>query len=162
MGVNRVISIDQSLSNCAWVVWEDGLIYDYGVIKTTNIDQDHIRIMQITEQLRDIIIENNVSTLILESLSFGSISTSVRVLAGLYYSILIMNELEGNSFIDFTPSSIKKFATGSGKAKKPDMWKALPENIKDKFMKTHKTIASGRLDLTDAYWIGRMYLENYN
>lgn len=161
MGVSRVISLDQSLSNCSWIVWEDGLIYDYGVIHTTNIDPDHIRIMKITEQLRNIIVENNVSTLALESLSFGSISTSVRVLAGLYYSILIMNELEGNNFVEFTPSSVKKFATGSGKAKKPDMWNALPETVKAKFMKTHKTIASGKYDLADGYHIGRMYLENY-
>ena len=162
VGTKRVISLDQSLTHAGWIVWEDGLIYDYGVIKTTNQDPDHIRIMNIVEQLRNIIIENNVETLVLEGLSFGSISTSVRVLSGLYYSILIMNELEGNDFVEFSPTSVKKFATGSGKAKKPDMWKALPDNVKAKFEKTHKTIASGKYDLADGYFIGQMYLQNYN
>lgn len=162
MDVNRVISLDPSLTHCAWIVWEDGLIYDYGVLKTTNIDKEHIRIMSIVEKLQSIIVENNVIFLVLEGMSYGSISSSVRPLAGLYYSILIMAELNGIDFLDFPPTSVKKFATNSGKAKKQDMYKALPENIKAKFEKTHKTISSGRFDLADAYWVGRIYLENYN
>ena len=162
MGAIRILSIDQSLTHCAWIVWEDNLIYDYGVISTTNIDKDHIRIMKIVEQLNNIILDNNVEVVVLESLSFGSISTSVRVLAGLYYNILILSEVNNLEYQDLTPTSIKKFATGSGKAKKQDMWKALPDNIKTKFEKTHKTIASGKYDLADAYHIGNMYLTHYN
>ena len=162
MGAIRILSIDQSLTHCAWIVWEDTLIYDYGVISTTNIDKDHIRIMKIVEQLNNIILDNNVEVVVLESLSFGSISTSVRVLAGLYYNILILSEVNNLEYQDLTPTSIKKFATGSGKAKKQDMWKALPDNIKTKFEKTHKTIASGKYDLADAYHIGNMYLTHYN
>lgn len=162
MGAIRILSIDQSLTHCAWIVWEDNLIYDYGVISTTNIDKDHIRIMKIIEQLNNIILDNNVEVVVLESLSFGSISTSVRVLAGLYYNILILSEINNLEYQDLTPTSIKKFATGSGKAKKQDMWKALPDNIKTKFEKTHKTIASGKYDLADAYHIGNMYLTHYN
>jgi len=160
--VNRVLSLDPSLTHAGWIVWEDGLVYDYGVIYTTNKDKDHIRIMNIVEQLQNIIIENNVTFLAIEGMSYSSISSSVRPLAGLYYSTIIMAELNGVDFLDFPPTSVKKFATASGKAKKQDMWKALPDNIKAKFEKTHKTISSGKYDLADAYFIGKIYLENYS
>ena len=40
-----------------------------------------------------------------------------------------------------------------------DMKKALPDNIAEKFEKTHKTIVSGLYDLVDAYFIGKYYYE---
>lgn len=157
----RVLSIDQSLVNNALIIWEDGIIYDFEVLHTTNIDKEAIRIMKIVDRIEEIIKEDNISVISLEALSFGSISTSVRPLAGLYYAICILGERLGLEVIDFTPKSVKKFATGSGNAKKKQMWEALPPNIKTKFESKVKTISAGKYDLADAYFIGRMYLENY-
>ena len=122
----RVLSIDQSLTNCGLVVWEDGLVYDFSVIHSDKSEEEHKRIMYIVDIIENICKEESVEVISLESLSFGSISTSVRVLAGLYYAIRIMADRLDIDCKDFTPKSVKKFATGSGNAKKPDMWKALP------------------------------------
>ena len=157
----RVLSLDQSLTNAGIVIWEDGLVYDFTVLHSDKSEEDHLRIMYIVDNIEAICKEENIDVISLESLSFGSISTSVRVLAGLYYAIRIMAERLDIECKDFTPKSVKKFATGSGNAKKPDMWKALPENIKTKFENKVKTISAGKYDLADAYFIGKIYLENY-
>lgn len=157
----RILSIDQSLTNCAYIIWEDGLVYDFGVLHTTNKDKEAVRIMYLIDNLAKIIKEENIEVIILEGLSLGSISNSVRVLAGLFYSIQILGERLGVPVIEFSPKTIKKFATGSGKAKKPEMWSALPQKIQEKFTDKVKTISSGKYDLADAYFIGKFYLENY-
>ena len=157
----KIISIDQSLTNCAYVVWEEGLVYDFGVLHTTNKDKEAIRLIYLIDNLAKIIKEENIEVITLEGLSLGSISNSVRVLAGLFYSIQILGERLGVPVIEFSPKTVKKFATGSGNAKKPDMWKALPEKVQDKFTGKVKTLSSGKYDLADAYFIGKLYLENY-
>lgn len=157
----KILSIDQSLTNCAYIIWEDGLVYDFGVLHTINKDKEAIRIMYLIDNLAKIIKEENIEVITLEGLSLGSISNSVRVLAGLFYSIQILGERLGVPVIEFSPKTIKKFATGSGKAKKPEMWGALPQKIQEKFTNKVKTISGGKYDLADAYFIGKFYLENY-
>ena len=52
------------------------------------------------------------------------------------------------------PQTLKKFATGSGRAKKEDMYESTPQNVLDKFS-TYKK----KDDLVDAYWLARYELE---
>ena len=55
----------------------------------------------------------------------------------------------------FTPSEIKKFATGNGRAKKEDMLKCIDNKIVDMFKNKYKKID----DLVDAYWIAKLVLQ---
>ena len=155
----KVLSIDPSYSNCGVVVWEDGLLYDYFVIQTSKASEEVVRLAHIIDILKKVIKEENIEEVIVEGLSFGSVSTSVRGLAGLFYSIQLLCHYSNIPFYEVPPTSVKKFATGSGRADKKDMKKALPDNIAEKFEKTHKTIVSGLYDLVDAYFIGKYYYE---
>ena len=156
----RTLSIDPSLTNCGVVVWEDGLIYDFFSIQTDKALGEVGRIRFIIDSLKKTFLEEQIEEVTIESLSLGSISNSVRVLAGLYYSIKLLCEYYEIPCSEVTPLQLKKFATGSGKAKKTDMWKALPENIKSKIESKNKTISSGKYDICDAYWLGRFHLQN--
>lgn len=157
----KVLSLDQSLTHTAWIVWEKGLIYDYGVIKTTKQEgfDEVTRLAYIIGDLHNIMVKENIEYVAIEGLSLSGVSSSTRILSALYYSILLKAYLLGIDYEVFPPTMVKKFATGSGKAKKPDMWNSLPDNIKNKFEKTHKTIASGKYDLTDSYFIGKLFYE---
>lgn len=155
----KLLSIDQSLTNCACILWEDGNMIDHFVVQTPKDMDTHIRIYTIVNAISYYLEDNNVDKVVLEGLSFGSISTSVRMLAGLYYSILIATHVHDIEWEEVTPKSVKKFAC-HGKASKKEMWEALPDKVKAKFEATNKTIASGKYDLADAYFIGAFCLKN--
>ena len=76
------------------------------------------------------------------------------------FQILILCHINNLEWEEFAPTSVKKSATGSGKAKKPDMWKALPDKIQQKFESRYKTISSGKYDIADAYHIGNLYYKS--
>lgn len=157
----RVLAIDPSLSSLGYCIFEDGLLYDFGAIQPLNKnDEQHIKLYQLTNRLQQIIDEENIDKIVLEGMSFGSISTSVRILAAIYFQILILCHINNLEWEEFAPTSVKKSATGSGKAKKSDMWKALPDKIQQKFESRYKTISSGKYDIADAYHIGNLYYKN--
>jgi len=57
------------------------------------------------------------------------------------------------------PTTLKKFATGNGNAKKEAMFDALPSETKQVF--EEKTLKSkGRFDVTDAYWLSKYAMTN--
>ena len=157
----RVLAIDPSLNSLGYCIFEDGVLYDFGVIQPKDkSEEQHIKIYKLTQELSHIIDEENINEVVVEGMSMGSISTSVRVLGAIYFQILILCHINGLEWEELSPTTVKKFATGSGKAKKPDMWNALPDKIKQKIEARFKTIASGRLDICDAYHIGMLYLKN--
>ncbi len=154
----KLLSIDQSLSSTGIIIWEDELKWQ--IAKSTKGDDVVVRIRTITEQIGYLIKTHKITHVVIESLPYGINSTSVRPLAGLYYCIANLCKDMKIEFAEANVTGVKKFATGSGKAKKEDMIaaaiKAQPvlfENIAK--LKIKKT--TGLADLADAYWIGAYY-----
>lgn len=95
----------------------------------------------------------------IEGLGFGSVGDNTRSLAGLQFlmidSLLTINDNYAcyvtPSIEVIPPTTLKKFATGNGKADKNGMFDSLPEETKERYTKVLKT--KGRSDLTDAYWL---------
>ena len=76
----KILSIDQSLNSTGYCIWDNGLLYDFGVIKPPKDLEQHIKLFHTIAELERIIKEENISTIILEGLSFASSSISVRIL----------------------------------------------------------------------------------
>lgn len=103
----------------------------------------------------------NIVDICIENIGFGSTGDATRGLAGLQFLIIDEfirdNEDWGNPnreqpSVDLAPpTTIKKFATGNGRADKEDLFNALPDEVKEIFGQIPKT--KGRYDLTDAYFI---------
>ena len=158
----RVLAIDPSLSSLGYCIFEDGLLYDFGVIQPLNkADEQHIKLYQLANRLQQIIDEENIDKVVLEGLSFGSISSSVRILGAIYFQILILCHINNLEWEEFAPTAVKKSATGSGKAKKPDMWKALPEKLQQKIEVEFKAKNSGKFDICDSFHLGKYYYEKF-
>lgn len=159
------MGVDQSLTQTAVVIYE--VIYNHAnerhikevvhcqVIKTKKLQDDwlidaHARSVQVAEQIFRIADEHRPDILVVESPSLGSSGRATRTLPFLLGMIL-------SAFTEFQhvpPSTLKKYATGSGNADKDQMVDALkevsPQFYKD-LMSMPKT--TGRYDLADAYWL---------
>jgi len=155
-----LMSIDQSLSCSGVMVWEKGDVKQALLIKTPTSLSVIERIRDISVELEQMITEYKITHIVIESLPYGLNSTSVRPLAGLYYCIQNLCIDLHIQFAEANVTAVKKFATGSGRAKKPEMIAAaqlaapkLFKNIMDSGVK--KT--TGLADLADSYFIGAYF-----
>ena len=152
------MGIDQSLS-CSGVVLflEDDVIH-HKTIKTSKDDGSLFkRCAMISKEIDALMRQYAVTDVNIEGLSFGMSRGNVtRDLAALQ-GVIITNILT-NYDIEckiVAPKAVKKFATGSGKATKPEMIESVPDEIMDKFKASGHKKTTGLADLADAYWIGR-------
>lgn len=153
-----MVSIDQSLSSSGLTFWQGNLPCHFATIPTDNSIEDVERLNIIYDTI-EVILEKNPERVVLEGLSFGSISPSVRILGAIYYMIQLQCFKAGIPVYTVTPTSLKKFATGKGKASKKDMWSVLPKDVMEEISATFKTIKSGKYDVADSYFLGRYYLD---
>lgn len=152
------VGIDQSYRNSGIVILDQNAhLISFEVVQTHQCDGDYFTRARIVSDSARCFIESiyeysDVEFEVgLEGLAFGMRGHTLQNLAGLQWLIVDRLREAGFNPVVHTPSTVKKFATGSGKAKKEDMWEALPENVKKMFESVTK--AHGREDLADAYWI---------
>lgn len=155
-----ILGIDQSLSCTGLVILDDSndipnMVY-HGVIKTSKKDGSIFeRFNIISNRILKLIRVYNIDTINIEGLAFGRIpGNASRDLAGLQ-GVIISNILEvyNKESIIIAPKAVKKFATGSGNAKKEDMIEAVPEIHRSQFIESGFKKSTGIFDLADAYHI---------
>lgn len=104
---------------------------------------------------------NKIERVVFEDLAFGARGDATRNLAGLLF-VLIQVLLEYNTIYGLNiglevvaPTSLKKFATKSGKADKTQMVAALPKDVLKQFADAKFKKTTGLTDLADAYWLSQ-------
>lgn len=166
MKPNFIFAIDQSIASSAVVIIEvsTGDVVDFDVIKTTKDFPLGLfgRVQAILTGMHDVRISAEDSDEVVwyycrEGLGFGvSKSNASRDLA--YLVGAIENAFE-TPFQEVPPTTLKKFATGSGKADKGQMIEALPQYYRVKFEQAGYKKTTGLADLADAYFIGKYFLD---
>ncbi len=158
-----VLGLDQSLTCSGVVIMDEGERVYAGVIttkKTERVGMEDVfyRTRMIAAELQALINHYKVQTVVMEGLSFGSRGNATRDLA------LLMGTIQANlrGFPRVVPPpTLKKFATGNGKATKDEMVQAIapidPE-LFEQLMQTPKT--KGRADIADAYWLATHGVRN--
>lgn len=152
------IGIDQSYRSSGIVAVDDtGAMRANAIIRTDTSNGDYFKRAgmaseAIAERIAPLTLHG--AEIGLEGLAFGMRGHTLQNLAGLQFMIVNALRRRGNDVNIYTPSRVKKFATGNGRAKKDDMFDALPDDIKAIFKKVSK--ANGREDLTDAYFIAQL------
>lgn len=123
----RLLTIDQSLSSCAYVILEDGVPIFKEVLHTTGSKKkaddskgwclyfEHTaeQIAYITGKISGVCESFNVDHIVLESLSLGSVGDATRDLAGLFYSIQLTLLRDGYGMDNIhviAPTSVKAWA----------------------------------------------------
>ena len=128
----------------------DGVRFETGVIDCTpknNSEPEGCRFRRFAEQLPQVL--EGVGCVIIER-TYSRGKRTAEILNGLTAVALVQCEARGLEYAFVDATTLKKFATGSGRAKKPDMVAAAEREL-------------ARSDLTDdeadAYWLVRYWQE---
>lgn len=156
------LGIDQSYTCTGYVlVDESGEMYKFGTFKTTKESDIYARSIELAEFITKLVKDNNVKDVRIEGLAFGGSGDATRNLAGLQF-VVITNLRTAHPDTKVTiiaPTSLKKFATGSGKSDKLAMISSVPEKVMDEFVTAKLKKSSGLADVTDAYWLAKFKTE---
>jgi len=149
-----MIAIDFSLRSTGYCVFKGGELIKYGVITTDASELPFVRTKYLTDELLNIIVDNKVERVVIESPAFGARGSMEYVLKGSHFYLVstLYNEL-GIECKQVAPTSIKKKFTGSGRASKKEMVDAMPEDTLSLFKKDY-VMSRGLTDLVDAFALG--------
>lgn len=120
------IGIDLSLTGTGIVVLQDGKILEHALIKSKPVGDLPInelkRIQKIVNDIEVIVIKYPLDIAVIENLAFGvRNATALTQLAGLNYFTRAMLSSKDIKFVLVAPTSLKKFVTSNGAAKKDMM-----------------------------------------
>lgn len=160
--MSKLITVDQSYTATAWVVWEDQQPKSFGVIYSDKTQSMYERAERIAKEINKVVNEHEPQHFVIEQLAYGGFGNATRDLAGLLWVIMVsLKKGTHLGYDDVTlvaPTSAKKVHTGNGKAKKIDMLNAVPEDVVKKFSK-HFNKTKGLYDLADCYAFGVWYFK---
>ena len=153
----KILSIDQSYTHCAFCIIDENKLVDFGVFESDKADSVYDRALYIANKIIAVQQQHLPNEIRLEGLAFAMRGNATRDLAGLLFTIIttIKSKCQFNNFKIISPKTVKKTATGSGKATKKQMVNSLPEEIKDIFTSQGYKLTTGLTDLADAFWIGK-------
>jgi len=152
-----LLSIDISITSTGYCIFSKGNLLKFGVIKTSSKLSLYDRLAYIEQELLEVLTNNNITHIVVEAPSYGSRGAMSYQLFGVHFSVVrLLSTKFKVSLLNI--SKIKKFATGNGRAKKPEMVEALPNKVKVEFEKSGVKKSTGLYDLTDSYFIGKLWL----
>lgn len=166
--MGNIMSVDQSLTCTGVCIFSSsGKLLHFECVKTTNENTIIERISIISTRIVELYVDNKCVDIVFEQLSYGSMGDATRNLAGLLFTIetKLFEQLGLDEITKLPPTSVKKFACGFGgstkrKITKKDMMDALPEDTYNAFYNAGYLRSKGLADLADAYYIGKLHLDN--
>ena len=147
-----VLGIDQSYNSTGIVVLKNDNIIHSECFKS-NKDFDRFgQAYEIALHIGNIVDTYKPDIVAIEGLAFGMRGNVTRDLGGLQFVIVAhLQEVKKQQVMIIAPLTVKKFATGSGKATKSEMIESLPSYALDIFLKLGVKKTTGLSDLCDAF-----------
>lgn len=161
----KFIGIDQSYASCGVVVLDkDGIIDDtFRITSSKDAADSFKRAWDISQSIDKIANKYRPCVVGIEGLAYAMRGNATRDLAGLLFTIVSSLRFRNNDLPVHVvaPLTVKKFATGSGRANKQQMYNSLPELTKKLFLELGYKKTKGLPDIVDAYWIAEHTRQNY-
>lgn len=156
------MGIDQSFRCTGFVICEDKRMIHAEVFKTTTEHDTYYRAWLIAREASRIAKKHKVEWINIENLAYGARGNATRDLGILLGALVIkLNVVQGYDMEEIAPTTLKKFGSGHGFAKKPAMIEALPDNVRKKFDELGVKKTTGLSDLADSYFLSQMYWREY-
>jgi Holliday junction resolvasome RuvABC endonuclease subunit len=157
--MHRTLGFDQSYTNSGFCITDvTGDVLEFGTFKSTKALDVYDRAKQVAQFIIDMVNKHNVNHVNLEGLAFGICGDATRDLAGLLFVIIttLRRCCPAVTHSIHAPTSVKKKATGSGKAEKALMINSLPASLLMQIEEAGYRKTTGQADIADAYWLSRM------
>ena len=152
----KILGIDQSYNCSGIVLLEHGELLEGHKFAANKGVNRFAQAHEIALHLAGIVDEHRPDIIAIEGLAFGMRGNVTRDLGGLQFVIIAhLQEVKKREVEIVAPTSVKKFATGSGRAKKEDMIESLPKTVYDYFVDMGVKKSTGLADMADAYWIAK-------
>ena len=152
----KIFGIDQSYTSSGLIVLDDDEVVHAEKFVSDATKDKPARAWDIAQHIGQLVDKHKPDVVALEGLAFGMRGDATRDLAGLQFVIVcILRETHEKECIVVSPRTVKKVATGNGKADKMEMYDLLPQKIKNLFEEMGVKKSTGMLDLTDAYYIAK-------
>jgi Holliday junction resolvasome RuvABC endonuclease subunit len=152
-----VLGIDQSYNSSGIIVLEGDTIIHSECFKSNKNFDRFGQAYEVATHIADLLDIYKPDIVAIEGLAFGMRGNVTRDLGGLQFVIVAhLQEVKKQPVKIVAPLTVKKFATGSGKAKKEQMIESLPEYALDNFLLLGVKKTTGLADLADAYWIAKV------
>lgn len=156
----RILAIDQSYTSTGLIVFTNNEVTHAEIVRSNPSRDIYERAWDICNFVATKADEFLPDIIGLEGLAFSKFGNATRDLAGLQFTMItLLRFIKKYRIVIVPPNTVKKIATGRGNAKKEELFKTLPEEIKDKFKEMGALKTKGLYDLTDAYWIGKSVIE---
>lgn len=162
--MGNVLGIDQSYTSSGYCIKKDGVLVEFGIFKSSKELDVYDRAVQVANFISAKLSDHAISQVNIEGLAFGIRGDATRDLAGLLFTVIttIRRVNPGVPVSIIAPTSLKKFATGSGKSDKAAMMSAVPVEILDQFTEAKYKKTTGLADLCDAYWLATFNENHHN
>lgn len=157
------IGIDQSYTSTGFVVLDENKkMIDCKILSSKKDDDIFKRSWELSELIINEIKKYENVKLAIEGLAFSMKGNATRDLAGLQFIIICKIKFILNLNIEIVaPPTLKKSATGNGKASKEEMIDALPKNVYDTFtIEKNWKKSRGLTDVTDAFFLADFLIKN--
>lgn len=157
MSQQLFLGIDQSYTSTGICLVQGDQMIHFERFVSDKTKEIFEKCWDVASYVRKIIKDHKPAAASIEGLAFGMMGNATRDLAGLQFSVITSVRFADGyeSLAVVTPLTLKKFATGSGKAKKEDMIAALPTDVLERFKEKGFKKTTGLADLADAYWLAR-------
>lgn len=148
------MGIDQSFTSSGVVVKDTDSVLYHTVIRSDKEQDTITRAEFIADRIKMICENLQPDKIVIEGVAFMATGNVTRDLGGLQFIIIsrLRKAIESHRIHIVAPTSLKKLATGTGRATKSDMYDALPKATKDEITVFYKK-TKGRFDVVDAYWL---------
>lgn len=157
------IGIDQSYTSTGFVVLDENKkMLDCKVFTTDKKDDIFKRAWELSNDIVREVNKYEECKIAIEGLAFAMRGNATRDLAGLQFSIVSKIKYMIEKEIDIVaPPTLKKSATGNGKASKEEMIEALPKDVYEVFTGEKNWKKSrGLTDVADAYFLADFLIQN--
>lgn len=153
--MSKVMGVDQSYTNCGFVVKDEtNDVIEFGTFKTAAAMDVYDRAQQLADFIVGKVKQHEITKLNIEGLAFGIRGDATRDLAGLLFTVITNVRRHTSATIEIiAPTSLKRFATGSGKSDKAAMISSVPEHVLNRFLEAKYKKTTGLADVCDAYWL---------
>lgn len=157
-----IVSADQSYTSSGIAVLsDDGQLLSCHTYKTDDQNDMYSRAWEFAQHVSGIAEEYDARFIAVEGLAYAKSGDSTRDLAGLQYVVICVLRFIHGYYVEVVyPTTVKKFATGKGNSNKDALVEHLPDQVRTHFDQQNAKKSTGLYDLTDAYWIGRVALDN--